>query len=78
MQAKNIDAMMVNMAATLTSQVTKNSKLATGVILGHNKTRHYQTMEDLLGASTFHNINTYALGDYTINDPAVQYECNMT
>jgi len=75
-QAKNIDAMMVNMAATLTSQVTKNSKLATGVILGHNKTRHYQTMEDLLGASTFHNINTYALGDYTINDPAVQYDLN--
>lgn len=75
-QAKNIDAFTVNMAATLTSQVTKNSKLATGLILGHNKTRHYQTMEDLLGAASFHNINTYALGEYSINDPAVQYDLN--
>jgi len=38
--------------------------------------RHYQTMEDLLGASTFHNINSYALGTYDIINPYVQYDLN--
>ena len=75
-EAKHIDNIMVNMASTLTSQVTKNSKLASGIILAHNKGHHYKTMEDLLGASTFHNINTYALGDYTSSDPAIQYDLN--
>ena len=37
---------------------------------------HYQTMEDLLGANTFHNINTYALGNYPSTDPRVQYDLN--
>ena len=37
---------------------------------------HYQTMEDLLGAKTFHNINTYALGNYASTDPRVQYDMN--
>ncbi len=75
-QAKHIDNFMLNMAATLTSQVTKNSKLASGLILGHNNGRHYQTMEDLLGAGSFHNINTYAVGDYAANSSAVQYDMN--
>lgn len=75
-EAKHIDNIMVNMASTLTSQVTKNSKLASGLILAHNKGHHYKTMEDLLGASTYHNINTYALGDYTSSDPAIQYDLN--
>ena len=36
---------------------------------------HYVTMEDLLGANTFHNINTYAISDiYNANSDEVQYD----
>ena len=44
-----------------------------GLSLGQTLARHYQTMEDLLGAKSFHNINTYALGTYAAADPRVQY-----
>ena len=33
-------------------------------------------MEDLLGAKSFHNINTYAVGTYATSDPRVQYDLN--
>ena len=33
-------------------------------------------MEDLLGANIYHNINTYALGTYAIDDPRIQYDLN--
>ena len=39
-----------------------------------NKTSHYVTMHDMLGALSFHNINTYALGQYNADDPRVQYD----
>ncbi len=75
-QAKHSDNLMLNMAATLTAQVTKRSTLHGGLVLGMNNNRHYQTMEDLLGASFFHNINTYAMSTYASDDPRLQYDLN--
>ena len=75
-QAKHSDNLMVNMASTLSAKVTKRSTLVGGLVLGSNSNRHYQTMDDLLGASFFHNINTYALGTYPADDPRVQYDLN--
>ena len=43
---------MFNMASTLSAKVTKRSTLVGGLVLGSNSNRHYQTMDDLLGAST--------------------------
>ncbi len=37
---------------------------------------HYQTMEDLLGATQFHNVNTYAIGTYAPDADEVQYDLN--
>ncbi len=75
-QAKHNDNLNLTLSSTLTAKVTKNSKLATGFMLGTNSNRHYQTMEDMLGGSIFHNINTYALGNYPSTDPRVQYDLN--
>ncbi len=75
-QAKHSDNLMLNMAATLKAQVTKRSTLHGGLVLGMNNNRHYQTMEDLLGASFFHNINTYAMSSYAMDDPRLQYDLN--
>lgn len=75
-QARHNDNLMLTMASTLSTQLTKDSRLNAGIMLGQNVGRHYQTMEDLLGASSFHNINTYALGTYELTDPRIQYDLN--
>ena len=75
-QAKNINNLNLALASTLTLDVTKNSRLNLGVQLATNKGMHYQTMEDLLGADQFHNINTYALGTYNALANEVQYDVN--
>ncbi len=33
-------------------------------------------MDDMLGGTIFHNVNSYAIGDYPITDPRVQYDLN--
>ena len=60
----------------LTTRVDNNKTWNIGFNVATNRGRHYQTMEDLLGASTFHNINSYALGTYDIINPYVQYDLN--
>lgn len=75
-QAKHNDALTVSLASTLNKQLSKNSQLNLGIIASTNKGMHYQTMEDLLGATTYHNINTYALGTYDRNADEIQYDLN--
>lgn len=75
-QAKHNDHLMFNLGSTLNIDLDKTSKLQLGLQLGTNKGMHYQTMEDMLGAGQMHNINNYAIGTYTVNDPRVQYDLN--
>ena len=75
-QAKHNDNLNLTLSSTLTAKVTKNSKLVSGFIFASNSNRHYQTLEDMLGGSLFHNINNYALGKYPATDPRVQYDLN--
>jgi len=75
-QAKHNNNLRFNLASTLTTQIKKNAVWNLGFMLGLNKGSHYQTMEDMLGASSFHNINTYALGTYNMADPRIQYDLN--
>lgn len=75
-QAKHNDNLNLTLSSTLTAKVTKNSKLVSGFIFASNSNRRYQTLEDMLGGSLFHNINNYALGKYPATDPRVQYDLN--
>jgi hypothetical protein len=75
-QAKHIDAMMLALSSTLTTHVDKNKVWNLGFNLASNKGRHYQTLDDLLGASCMHNINTYAVGNYSPQSDEVQYDLN--
>ena len=45
-------------------------------MLSTNTGMHYQTLEDLLGANSFHNVNTYVLGNYLRDDVEAQYDVN--
>ena len=75
-QAKHNDNLTLSLSSVLNTKLTKKSNLATGIMLGKSTNQHYQTLEDMLGGAIFHNINTYALGDYPKTDPRVQYDLN--
>ncbi len=75
-QAKHNDNLNIALSSNLNFDLNKDQRLNLGIQLATNKGMHYQTMEDLLGATVFHNINTYALGTYSMNDPQVQYDAN--
>ena len=76
LQAKHNDNLNLVLSSTLNTKLTNKSSLASGFMLGVNQNRHYQTMEDMLGGKIFHNINSYAIGEYSISDPRVQYDLN--
>lgn len=75
-QAKHNDNLTFNLSSTFTERMKNNKTWNIGGNIATNVGRHYQTMEDMLGASTFHNINSYALGTYDIINPYVQYDLN--
>ena len=75
-QAYHDDQLSLSLASGLQHQLTRNSALAGGVQLSANKGMHYQTMEDLLGATSFRNINTYVVGTYAEGSDEVQYDMN--
>ncbi len=75
-QAKHNNNLNITLASTFKTDLGKWTTLVTGLQLAHNTGIHYQTMEDLLGASTFHNYNTYALGNYPMGDSHVYYDMN--
>ncbi len=75
-QAYHDDQFSLSLASVLDKQLTNTSKLNAGINLSTNTGFHYQTMEDLLGASSFHNINTYVVGTYAESSDQVQYDMN--
>ena len=66
----------VTLSSSLNTHIGKDKLFNVGIMVGQNFGRHYQTMEDLLGAKSFHNINTYAIRTYSENDPRIQYDLN--
>jgi hypothetical protein len=75
-EAKNITHMNLTLASALQTELTSSTSFNMGFQLSTNKGMHYATMEDLLGADCFHNINTYALGTYAQIDDRVQFDLN--
>ncbi len=75
--AKHNDALTVSLAATFNHMIDNNKSINVGVMAATNKAMHYLTMEDLLGSTSYHNINTYALGThYAADSDEVQYDLN--
>ncbi len=75
-QAKNNNNLNIALASSLNAELSRYSSLNIGFQLASNTGMHFQTMEDLLGASQFSNINTYALGKYAATANQVQYDMN--
>ena len=75
-QKRHSDQSMLTLASTLNARTDEKSNWNVGVVVATSNTKHYQTMDDLLGATTFHNINTYAIGTYAPESNEVQYDLN--
>lgn len=75
-EAKHNDHLATNLGSTFDWNIDKSSKLQLGLQLASNKGMHYSTMEDLLGGEYFHNVNTYAQGDYASGSSEIQYDLN--
>ena len=73
-QARRNNNLNLTLSSALQKELNRFAGLNAGIQLATNKGIHYQTMEDLLGALSYHNINTYALGTYAATDPHVQYD----
>ena len=73
-EKNHTDNLTLSLSSSLQKELNRFAALNTGVNLTTNKTSHYVTMHDMLGALSFHNINTYALGQYNADDPRVQYD----
>ncbi len=75
-EAKHNNHMVTNLGSTFDWDIDHTTKFQAGLQLASNKGMHYTTMEDMLGGEYFHNLNTYAIGDYPSTDPRVQYDLN--
>ncbi len=70
------DQLSLSLASYLDKQLNRTTSLHAGLQLSANKGMHYQTMDDLLGAWQFRNVNTYVVGTYAENSDQVQYDAN--
>lgn len=75
-QAKRNDALTLNLNSVLNLELDPYKHFNIGFGAGATRGRHYQTMEDLLGAKSYHNTNTYATGTYAPGSDEVQYDLN--
>ena len=76
LQRAHDDQLSLSLASYLEKSVGKSSKLNAGLQMSTNKGMHYQTLDDLLGAEKFRNINTYVLKDYGEGSIEAQYDLN--
>lgn len=74
--AKHNDNIQLRLSTAWSWNIDKNTKWHVGLQLGGNKGMHYQTMEDMLGANSMHNINNYAIGTYLPGSAQTQYDLN--
>ena len=75
-QAKHNNNFNLTLSSNFRNELNKYTMWNGGIQLGTNKGMHYQTVDDLLGANHFSNLNTYAIGNYPMGDPRVYYDLN--
>jgi hypothetical protein len=75
-QARHSNVFNLTLSTNFTSQLTDKSVLNLGAFGMHNVGYHYQTMDDMLGSTSFHNYNYYALGTYAEGSYELQYDLN--
>lgn len=76
LQRYHDDQLSFSLSSALSKSLGRHSHLDAGLQLATTKGMHYQTMDDLLGATSFHNINTYVIKNYGAGADQAQYDLN--
>ena len=76
LQRYHDDQLSISLASNLKKALSAFTTLNVGLNLSTNRGMHYQTMDDLLGATQFHNTNTYVIKNYGENSAQAQYDLN--
>lgn len=63
-ERRHNDQLVGAISTTLNKQLNRHNKLTASLQLNATKGMHYTTMEDLLGGTTFTDINKFAANDY--------------
>ena len=71
-ERRNNDQMMAAFNSTFSHSLNKNSKYSAGVQYSFTKGMHYKTMEDLLGANKYTDVDKFAAKDYGMNSEMAQ------
>jgi hypothetical protein len=76
LQRHHDDQLSISLSSYLQKALSKTTQLHAGLQLSTNKGMHYQTMDDLLGATSFRNINTYVIKNYGEDSQEARYDMN--
>ncbi len=71
-ERRHNDQLTFNLGSTLNIEYDLYNKGTAGVQLGTTKGMHYKTMDDLMGANKYTDIDKFSVGDFGINSPYVQ------
>ncbi|MBQ0057779.1 MAG: TonB-dependent receptor [Bacteroidales bacterium] len=71
-ERRHNDQMVWALSSTLNKALNASNKISAGIQLNHTKGIHYKTMADLLGASTYTDLDKYAAGDYGLQSVQAQ------
>ncbi|MBO5611189.1 MAG: TonB-dependent receptor [Prevotella sp.] len=63
-------------SSTMNTRLDSKKTLDYGLQLAQNVGRHYNTLHDILGGGSMHNVNSYAMARYGAEDPRIQYDLN--
>lgn len=73
-QARHNNVFNLTLASNIQHSLSKKSKINGGISLQKNVGYHYYTVDDLLGAQSYHNTNTYASSNYGTYSTQLMYD----
>lgn len=71
-ERRHNDQQVWALSSTWNKTIDRHNKLVAGIMLNHTTGYHYKTMEDLLGGSSFLDIDKFAAGEYGITSMQAQ------
>lgn len=71
-ERRHNDQLTFNLGSTLNIEYNRYNKGTVGLQLGTTKGMHYKTMDDLMGAKKYTDIDKFSIGDFGLNSDYIQ------
>lgn len=76
LERRHNDQMVTAINSTFNQQINRYNKYTAGFRFNHTKGMHYKTMDDLLGATRYTDIDKFAANDYGMGSNEAQNDLN--